>query len=164
VIRDAFLELLAERPFSDITVSQVCARADVARGTFYLHYSGLGELLDEIEDDLVAGFEAQLRAKGEAASRTEFWEAVLSSLRDQQATWASILSVPESKVIAKCLALNRIYTDRDCQDNHPDLSPDLIDLLQTFLEQGSVHVVAQWLKDGCRAEITPLAALLAEPF
>jgi AcrR family transcriptional regulator len=164
VIRDAFLELLAERPFGDLTVSQVCARADVARGTFYLHYAGLGDLLDDIEEDLVAGFEVQLRAKGETAARTEFWEAVLSSLRDQRATWASILSVPESKVIAKCLALNRIYTDRDCQENHPDLSPVLVGYLQTFLEQGSVHVVAQWLKDGCQTEITPLAALLAEPF
>ncbi|MDR1449141.1 MAG: TetR/AcrR family transcriptional regulator [Propionibacteriaceae bacterium] len=163
-IRDSFLELLAERPLGKVTVSAVCARADVARGTFYLHYSGLGELLDEIEEDLIAEFEKRLRVKGEAASRTEHWEAVLSALREQQATWAIVLAAPESKVIAKCLALTRAYTERDCQQNHSDLAPDLVGYLQTFLEQGSAHVVTRWLQDGCSTKIKPLAGLLAQPF
>ena len=37
-LRDAMLELISEKPLTSITVKDVCARADINRSTFYLHY------------------------------------------------------------------------------------------------------------------------------
>ena len=44
----AFLELLTEKPFMDITVTDVVKRAGVARASFYRNYSSTSELLDSI--------------------------------------------------------------------------------------------------------------------
>ena len=38
VIREAFFALLAEVGFAKMTVADICRRADINRGTFYLHY------------------------------------------------------------------------------------------------------------------------------
>ncbi len=35
---DALMELILEKDYESITVSEISARADVARATFYLHF------------------------------------------------------------------------------------------------------------------------------
>ena len=47
-IRQAFLHLLTEIPFEDITVSALSDQAGINRKTFYLHYPSTRELYDEI--------------------------------------------------------------------------------------------------------------------
>ena len=53
VIREALLSLLHNRPIEKITVSDLCARAEISRPTFYLHYADLYALLDEIGEDMI---------------------------------------------------------------------------------------------------------------
>ena len=36
-IKDTFLELLKQKSFTKITVTEVCKNAEINRGTFYLH-------------------------------------------------------------------------------------------------------------------------------
>lgn len=38
VIKDALLDALKEKPFEQITVTDVCRRAEITRATYYLHY------------------------------------------------------------------------------------------------------------------------------
>ena len=37
-IKDTFLELLTQKSFTKITVTEICKNAEINRGTFYLHY------------------------------------------------------------------------------------------------------------------------------
>ena len=50
VIHDAFFELLESEGFDKMSVTDICKRADVNRGTFYLHYEDKYALLDELID------------------------------------------------------------------------------------------------------------------
>ena len=63
-ILGAMLALLGEQPFARLTVAQICLRADVARPTFYLHFSGKEEALlsfmDEVFEQFFAEIEPQL--------------------------------------------------------------------------------------------------------
>lgn len=43
----AFLELLEKKDFEFITVKEICAKAEVNRSTFYLHYETISDLLNE---------------------------------------------------------------------------------------------------------------------
>lgn len=51
---DAMLELMSEKPLAKITVTDIVKRADVNRGTFYLHYSSVNDIIDEMQDSLIA--------------------------------------------------------------------------------------------------------------
>ena len=53
---DALIQLLAEKPFEYITVSEICKRAQVNRSTFYLHYDNTSELLAETTRRMLDGF------------------------------------------------------------------------------------------------------------
>ena len=53
VIKDAFLALKKKRDFNSITVSAVCKKAEISRGTFYLHYQNIRDVLDDILDEIL---------------------------------------------------------------------------------------------------------------
>ncbi|MGN1130953.1 MAG: TetR/AcrR family transcriptional regulator [Ruminococcus sp.] len=56
-IRNAFVTLLCERKFEDITVKDVSDLADINRKTFYNYYSNTRELMEQIEKEVVTTFE-----------------------------------------------------------------------------------------------------------
>ena len=47
LLRQALMELIAERGVTSLTIQDVTDRAGLHRTTFYLHYTGLHELLDD---------------------------------------------------------------------------------------------------------------------
>jgi AcrR family transcriptional regulator len=46
LLHDALASLVHEKPYDDIAVTEILARADVARSTFYAHYRDKDELLE----------------------------------------------------------------------------------------------------------------------
>lgn len=52
LIQNAFIELLREKPFDNITVGHIAKQANINRGTFYIHYLDKYDLLDKIENQL----------------------------------------------------------------------------------------------------------------
>lgn len=53
VIRKAFQEILMEKEFEKITITEIAQRADINRGTFYKYYKDTADLLEEIEKEIV---------------------------------------------------------------------------------------------------------------
>jgi hypothetical protein len=51
VIKEALLDLLAKKDYSDITITDICRTSEINRGTFYLHYTNSWEVLDALFDD-----------------------------------------------------------------------------------------------------------------
>lgn len=50
-IKDAFLNLIENSPYSKINVSTICKQAEISRATFYLHFASVDEVLDSVIDD-----------------------------------------------------------------------------------------------------------------
>ena len=49
-------ELLKEKELKDITVKELSERADINRGTFYLHYKDVFDMMDQIQKEMIAEF------------------------------------------------------------------------------------------------------------
>ncbi|GIO29325.1 MULTISPECIES: TetR/AcrR family transcriptional regulator [Paenibacillus] len=61
VIRDALTELIEEKGFEALTVKDITTRANINRGTFYLHYRDKYDLLEQSEQELIEGMVAIIR-------------------------------------------------------------------------------------------------------
>ena len=57
-IRDALITLIEEKGFEVLSVKDITTRANINRGTFYLHYADKFELLDKTVDGAINGFES----------------------------------------------------------------------------------------------------------
>ena len=54
LLRNALLELLKEKHISKVSVREICERAQINRTTFYKYYGSQYELLEDIENMLIA--------------------------------------------------------------------------------------------------------------
>lgn len=50
VIKDSFLELIQDKPYSKISIKEICKVADISRSTFYLHFKSIDDVLNAILD------------------------------------------------------------------------------------------------------------------
>ncbi|MCL6573039.1 MAG: TetR/AcrR family transcriptional regulator [Bacillus sp. (in: Bacteria)] len=57
MIRDALTVLMEEKGFEGITVRDLTDRANINRGTFYLHYRDKYDLLEQSEDEIITEIE-----------------------------------------------------------------------------------------------------------
>ena len=53
LIKDAFVELMDQKGFRNITVNDIAERAMISRSTFYLHYADKYELLNKVTDEAI---------------------------------------------------------------------------------------------------------------
>ena len=53
-IKDILLKELKTRPYSKITVTEICKKAEMNRGTFYLHYYDIDDVLNDILEDFLS--------------------------------------------------------------------------------------------------------------
>ena len=56
-IREALMALVMEKPAEKITIKELAERADIDRKTFYLHYGSIGEVLSEMQEELLGKLE-----------------------------------------------------------------------------------------------------------
>ncbi len=79
-IFDAAMSLLSDQDFDDVTIDQICERADVANATFFLHFSTKASLFDEFSDRVNAAIANELRDHpGTAIEKMELVHQVISS-------------------------------------------------------------------------------------
>ena len=53
----ALTSLMLKKSIKDITVKELCESVDINRGTFYLHYKDIYDMLEQTEQELLEQFE-----------------------------------------------------------------------------------------------------------
>ena len=54
LFRDSLIALLRKKKIYQITVSELCAAAELNRSSFYKHYGNVYDVLAELEEDFLA--------------------------------------------------------------------------------------------------------------
>ncbi len=83
-IHNALIAELKKSSPEDISVSNLCRIADIGRGTFYTHYDGIYDVLQEIEDDFMQNIRdfcfAYFEVTDSSETRSQF-EVLLEYIR-----------------------------------------------------------------------------------
>jgi len=72
-MKRAVIELMTEKSFDEITIQDIADRANINRGTIYLHYQDKFDLLDKLIESHIN----ELREMGEWACRLDWSSALL---------------------------------------------------------------------------------------
>lgn len=62
ILKESLVQLMSEKAFKDITIKDITERADLNRGTFYLHYSDTYDLLTAMENGVLEDFQEMITA------------------------------------------------------------------------------------------------------
>lgn len=97
-LRDALLALLPEVGWDGIDVAMLCARADVGRSTFYLHYTDKTDLLQRAFEDLQAHLVSSIDGAAEGAP-FPFLPGLLAHVHEQREVFKALLGRRSGQVV-----------------------------------------------------------------
>ena len=69
MFRKALAQLLKDKHISQISIREICEKAELNRSTFYLHYKNVYDLLEEIENEIAAEADKAIDFKKESQIR-----------------------------------------------------------------------------------------------
>ncbi|MFS0725190.1 TetR/AcrR family transcriptional regulator [Paenibacillus sp. 1P07SE] len=78
-IKKAFFELMAQKDFESITVQLISERANLNRGTFYLHYLDKFDLLDKCIEEQFTELLRVCASQGHEQTQVPSFESLLST-------------------------------------------------------------------------------------
>ena len=153
-IEQTLADLMLEKPVQEITVMELTERADINRGTFYLHYRDIYDLLSEMETSLLAELKETLNRQSIEdlkkdpslkfvdmfrflAEHRQLSYIVLNSYSEQSFLEAAKEALQESAFVT----LTALYGPG---------RQDLYDQFFTFGISGSIGLAQKWLQSGCQ--------------
>lgn len=104
-----FEKLLSEKKFEEITVNEICEKADVRRATFYKHYTDKYSFFAYFVENLRYRFEKKygyiVNSKITAGYLISYVEAAITFLEEHEAMLENVLNSEARPVLADLLVL-----------------------------------------------------------
>jgi AcrR family transcriptional regulator len=148
-INKAFLELFSEKEFEQITINDISERANVNRGTFYLHYIDKYDLLDKCIDDhlskLIAFCNLNEINLGRITTVSEL-KPVFVYFEENFLFFSTSLSNRRTSVFRERLlqfVSTNVKKKLDMQDLHPEIDNELN---AQFMASAFVGIVEWWIQ------------------
>ncbi len=146
-IRNAFAELLSEKDFNAITVKDITNKADINRKTFYNYYSGVYQVIDEIENELIGIFDS-------AVNDIDFHEAMknpqpifekLTAIINSDIEFYGYLMKMDGNVslVSKISDLLKIKV-KDAFGKQVSVSEQKLELIVNYTIKGMISAYQEW--------------------
>lgn len=148
-LREAMIELITEKPLTSITVKDICARADINRSTFYLHYKDVDELLVAVEDYAISYITPSFgRSKHPFDDLVEFLKHLKATPRIRKLFFALGSERGDPRFNRKLQELTYRAFERgwDAHVTADDSENEKV-LVYSFILPGIVSVFYAWLND-----------------
>lgn len=160
VIRDAFLSLLREKNVRQITVTELCALADINRATFYKHYRDVFDLLEQIEAEALEYLRDTARQVQGKDAMGRFVR-LLERAREHHKEFAVIASENGDPHFSRRVSVCLYEAARSAVlRNLPAGTEEEKTMTCRFLEGGGSGVLDFWLCGGMRQEPEEVARFI----
>ena len=147
LLQQSLIRLMAEKEIKDITVKELSDLADITRGTFYLHYSDIYDVLRSMEYEMFVEFNEILNrslSHDKKGSSPEILLTDIFSLLERHRDMAKVMIGPHGDLAfvnhLKDLVKERIYRDLAQKKSGCEY-----DYAEAFAVSGCVGVVETWL-------------------
>ena len=151
-IRKSFFKLLKGKKVSEITVTQLCSDAVLGRGTFYLHYKDIYDLLEQIENEYLMQIK-QFYIDAFPTTNRENSEELIDKLLDYISDNLEEMSILAENISTQDFLSKLTKTQRDCyinepvpEMNSPEFDPKYESVEASFVVSGFIGVLMDWIR------------------
>lgn len=147
LLQQSLIQLMAQKEIKDITVKELTDLADITRGTFYLHYSDIYDILRSMEYEMFVEFNEILNRSLSLDKEGSMPETILTdifSLLERRREMAKVMMGPHGD-LAFVNHLKNLVKERIYQVLAQKKSGCEYDYAEAFAVSGCVGVVETWL-------------------
>jgi AcrR family transcriptional regulator len=172
-ILDALIYLIDEKGFESISIKDITDRANINRGTFYLHYHDKFDLLDQTENEIIErmkeillsegtwGFEEYINSGKPMPVIVSLFNYIKSRARLMHAILGLKANPNFQGRLKKAIESNLYYLGVFTNRNQTDL---LVpgEYLVSYVAAAHMGVVQVWLENNCRETPEEMALILSQ--
>ncbi|MEI6100517.1 MAG: TetR/AcrR family transcriptional regulator [Eubacteriales bacterium] len=150
LFKSTLMELLMEMDLKDITVSLLTDRADVNRGTFYLHYKDIYDLFDQVETELLEDF-TNVIAKHKEQQEVFALPAMVDTFQfiaTNAEFFIAILRTKETSFFAKLIEMNKPQNKDEWRKLVGNTKEGYYEYCYTFITSGAYAMLSRWFSEG----------------
>ena len=175
-INNAFIDLLETKKFSDISISEICSKANIHRSTFYAHYNNTIELATDLERSLMIDFYKNSKSLTNALKNRDkislkidilTFNAVLSEILEYIKKYKRLFALyDEGLFFKKAEYTNTIsellvipaFKASGINDE------TTINYLVYFYMTGMNAIISKWVKDNCKLPVEEVCEIAQKCF
>lgn len=146
-IKSTFKEMICKMDASDITIKELAERARIHRKTFYLHYTCIEALSEDLLQELTDSYYKEIDVISPDAPFTEVNRVFFTFMSKQEQYIEKIICTPSYHDFADKLFLSMLKHNRSRHNPYAHFSKEKQNIINTFLCISSVNFYRQWLKD-----------------
>lgn len=141
MLKESLIDLLEDTPLQQVTITEICKRAEINRTTFYKYYSSECDLYDDIENDFITILEKNL-TNGSELSLEEVLALIYSN---QKMAKVMINNSSEENLSKRIFSLTSIvnYINLKRSNKTPYKEEHSF-----FLFSGTYALIKRWINTG----------------
>lgn len=162
-LRECLITLLKEKKVQDITVRELTDMADLNRGTFYLHYKDVFDLLEKTEAELQEDFN-QLVCKHDAVDLKQRPSVIFNEIYSLVYDNADLIEIllgenGDLNFVNRLKQLIREKCLKDWMEVFRSGNAAAFDAFFSFIVSGCIGLVQYWIQTGLKETPEQMAKL-----
>ena len=163
MLTQALTQLMQQKQINEITVRELTELADMNRGTFYLYYKDVFDMLEKIEDGLFEALDQiiELEENESVSRQTKPILFKLFQFIEENQEMCRVLLSPNGDM-SFLHRLNDVLREkclRFFRTAEPSATEDSIDYQYSFLVYGTAGLIRAWVNRNCAESPAQMAEL-----
>lgn len=146
-IKDTFKEMVMEMDASKITVKDLTERAQIHRKTFYLHYTSIEALYEDILKEMADQYFEEMDKIAPDAPFTEVNRVFFTFVAGLDPYFEKLLCDPGYRDYADKFFMMMLQHNRTRYNPYADYTKEQQNIINIFLCLTSANLYRQWVKD-----------------
>lgn len=163
LLRQNLLKLMRQKDLKDITVKELTELADINRGTFYLHYNDIYDLLRQIEDEMFVELQEVLFRHPQEKNKWRPMPIILDAfeyLADNADMCLVLLhNKGDSAFLEKLKELGKARCLQDWKSISRIKDEEKYEYLYSFVVSGCIGLLQRWFETGMKEPSNEMAML-----
>ena len=162
-IRNAFAQLLSRKPLDEITVKDIAATADINRKTFYNYYSGVYQIIDEIENQMISSLDllvSDVDFKEAMQNPRILFEKMTTVLYDDLDFYGHLLKIDRNvSLVSKITGLLKDKV-KSAFSSQIEVDSGKLDVMVDYAISGMIGVYQSWVNSDRKQSIEEIAEII----
>jgi len=158
-IKSTFREMVCEMDAQDITIKELTERARIHRKTFYLHYTCIDALFEDMLKEASERYFEEIDKVPLPMPMTEVNRVFFSLIGKQDMFMERLICAPSYRVFCNKMFTMALRHNRSRYNPYAHLSQAKQNIVNNFLATSSLDIYRQWVTDGKTIPLSELTEL-----
>lgn len=163
-IKETFKEMICEMDASNITIKELTDRAMIHRKTFYLHYTCIEALYEDMLSELAEKYYEAIDQIPVDAPFTEVNRVFFTFMAAQEPYMEKIVCSASYREFADRFFMSMLRHNRGRHNPYAAFSLEKQNIINTFLGVSSTNLYRQWIADDKKIPLDELIQLSGQLF